>query len=142
MRACRHTTYTFLTRTQFPVEDAHPKGSVLHLRGMIKSTTPRRPTLRNESGANGAWAGRWHSLRIFGFGNLGSPRKPWLRTASEVIKLHPMSQLMRFPSAVQRTADIEAWMREEDDELGAIPESRPIRAIRERVRGSPVSRLR
>ena len=31
-----------------------------------------------------------------------------------------MSQLMRFPSAVQRAADIEAWMREHDDELGAI----------------------
>ena len=27
---------------------------------------------------------------------------------------------MRFPSAVVRAADIEAWMREHDDELGAI----------------------
>ena len=31
-----------------------------------------------------------------------------------------MTQLMRFPSAVQRAADIEAWMRGHDDELGAI----------------------
>src|SRR6516162_977778 len=31
-----------------------------------------------------------------------------------------MSQLMRFPSAVRRDCDIEAWMREHDDELGAI----------------------
>src|SRR5215467_15273277 len=31
-----------------------------------------------------------------------------------------MSQLMRFPSAVHRDRDIEAWMREHDDELGAI----------------------
>jgi len=27
---------------------------------------------------------------------------------------------MRFPSAVQRDPDVEAWMREHDDELGAI----------------------
>jgi len=27
---------------------------------------------------------------------------------------------MRFPSAVQRAADIDAWMREHDDELGGI----------------------
>src|ERR1043166_5820855 len=31
-----------------------------------------------------------------------------------------MSQLLRFPSAVQRDADIGAWMHEHDDELGAI----------------------
>ena len=29
-------------------------------------------------------------------------------------------QLMRFPSAVRRTPNIEAWIREQDDELGAI----------------------
>jgi hypothetical protein len=31
-----------------------------------------------------------------------------------------MSQLFRFPGAVQRDPDIEAWMREHDDQLGAI----------------------
>src|SRR6516162_7502455 len=31
-----------------------------------------------------------------------------------------MSQLMRFPSAVHRDRHIEAWMRQHDDELGAI----------------------
>jgi hypothetical protein len=31
-----------------------------------------------------------------------------------------MSQLFRFPSAVRRDAEIEAWMHEHDDELGTI----------------------
>ena len=31
-----------------------------------------------------------------------------------------MNRLMRFPSAVKRDAEIEAWMNEHSDELGAI----------------------
>jgi hypothetical protein len=31
-----------------------------------------------------------------------------------------MSRLMRFPSAVKRAPEIDAWMREHSDELGAI----------------------
>ncbi len=31
-----------------------------------------------------------------------------------------MNRLMRFPSAVKRDPDIEAWMNEHSDELGAI----------------------
>ena len=33
-----------------------------------------------------------------------------------------MTQLMRFAGAVQRDPDIEVWMREHDDALGAIAE--------------------
>ena len=32
----------------------------------------------------------------------------------------PMIRLMRFPSSVKRDPDIEAWMNEHSDELGAI----------------------
>lgn len=31
-----------------------------------------------------------------------------------------MSQLMRFPSAVQRAAEVESWIRKHNDELGGI----------------------
>lgn len=49
--------------------------------------------------------------------DIGEARESILAKSSNVIA---MSRLMRFPSAVRRDREIEAWMREHDDELGAI----------------------
>src|SRR4030095_16318150 len=46
-----------------------------------------------------------------------------VRYSSFVVPLRsiiPMNRLMRFPSAAQRDPDIQAWMSEHSDELGAI----------------------
>src|SRR5262245_24469859 len=42
------------------------------------------------------------------------------RKVIQELSIIPMNRLMRFPSAVKRDTDIQAWMNEHSDELGAI----------------------